>query len=240
MKRIFIMIFLGFEAYNLKAQQGPTGNVPANNTTAQAAAAWYRGGNNNGNGNNNIFGTLWDSPIYTQTDGALRMKLNGTTANYTVNGIPGIAATNSKAGFLLVGPNFGGIYTLRGAYSRFHVTGTNPTQFGYRPWMITGTTYTDNSDLSYFGIRSVDGINDLTEHVITWSNDVNPTQDDMVFRFTNEAGGYNQNINQTNFILANDLDGRHVSRFTATGEMGLGNTFGVNSPSFSVFTPTPF
>ena len=149
------MIFLGLEAYNLKAQQGPTGNVPANNTTAQAAAAWYRGGNNNGNGINNIFGTLWDSPIYTQTDGALRMKLNGTTANYTVNGIPGIAATNSKAGFLLVGPNFGGIYTLRGAYSRFHVTGTNPTQFGYRPWMETGVTFTDNDDLSYFGLRKV-------------------------------------------------------------------------------------
>jgi hypothetical protein len=41
MKRIFIMIFLGFEAYNLKAQQGPTGNVPANNTTAQAAASTF-------------------------------------------------------------------------------------------------------------------------------------------------------------------------------------------------------
>jgi hypothetical protein len=233
MKQTFILFLTFLNVGVFFSQQNPTntspgGAIPSGQTSNQY---WSRAGNTATFGTNNIFGTLWDSPIYTQTDGALRMKLNGTTANYTVNGIPGIAATNSKAGFLLVGPNFGGIYTLRGAYSRFHVTGTNPTQFGYRPWMITGTTYTDNSDLSYFGIRSVDGINDLTEHVITWSNDVNPTQDDMVFRFTNEAGGYNQNINQTNFILANDLDGRHVSRFTATGEMGLGNTFGVNSPS---------
>jgi hypothetical protein len=155
MKRLFILIFVGLYAYNLTAQQAPTGTAPANNTTAQALAAWYRGGNIQNGSSNNIFGTLWDSPIYTQTDGALRMKLNGTTANYTVNGIPGIAATNSKAGFLLVGPNFGGIYTLRGAYSRFHVTGTNPTQFGYRPWMETGVTFTDNDDLSYFGLRKV-------------------------------------------------------------------------------------
>ncbi len=214
-------------------QQNPTNNNPGALLNGfQSQQYWSRAGNNASNGTNNIFGTLWDSPIYTQTGGAFRMKLNGTTANYPVNGFLG--PTNSKAGFLLVGPNFGGIYT-NGAYSRLHVTGGSASiAFGYRPWMITGTTYTDNSDLSYFGIRSLDNILDLTEHVITWSNDVSGP-DDMVFRFTNERdanNNFNQNVNydQSNFNVANDIDGRHVARFTATGEFGLGNTFGVNSP----------
>ena len=171
------------------------------------------------------------------------MRLNGQTDNYIINNVN----TGAKPGYLLIGRPLGGMFTQRGAYSQFHVTGLFPTQFGYRPWMETGTTYTANSDLSYFGIRSIDNINDLTEHVICWSNDINPLApvgspnpagpDDMVFRFTNEVNAsgilaqFNPTINQTNFNIANDLDGRHVARFTATGEFGLGNTFGVNSPS---------
>jgi hypothetical protein len=80
MKRIFILIFLGLEALNLKAQQAPTGNVPANNPTSQAGSAWYRGGNSNTTlaGTNNIFGTRWNSGIFTMTNWQYRMQLNGS------------------------------------------------------------------------------------------------------------------------------------------------------------------
>ena len=65
----------------LIAQQNPTGSpVPNGYTTPQqAASAWYRGGNLpvNTAGSNNIFGTMWNSPIYTKTDAVNRTKLNG-------------------------------------------------------------------------------------------------------------------------------------------------------------------
>lgn len=227
---------------SIRAQQGPTltspgGAIPSGQTSNQF---WSRAGNTPNNGSNNIFGTQWNSEIYTITNGNYRMRLNGQTDTYTVNGSNAVA----RPGYLLIGRPLGGMFTQRGAFSQFHVTGLNPTQFGYRPWMETGTTYTANSDLSYFGIRSLDGINDLTEHIICWSNDVSPIPpigsptpqgpDDMVFRFTNEinASGstfQNQSYDVSNLRIANDIDGRHVARFTATGEFGLGNTFGVNT-----------
>jgi hypothetical protein len=62
----------------------PFAATPAQAVTT-ANAAWYRGGNNNTGpaGNANIFGTLWNSPIYTQTAGTNRTKLSG---NFTAFG----------------------------------------------------------------------------------------------------------------------------------------------------------
>jgi len=59
------------------SQTAPQGNPPASNTNARAAAAWYRGGNNP-TSPDNIFGTMWNSPIYTYTNGI------GSFATYTV------------------------------------------------------------------------------------------------------------------------------------------------------------
>lgn len=36
--------------------------------------------------------------------------------------------------------------------------------------MQTGVTFTDNGDLSYFGLRAVNNEWDITETVIAWSN----------------------------------------------------------------------
>lgn len=248
MKKLIFIWFSSIQLFSLKAQQNPTGNPPANNTPSQANAAWYRGGNNQGNlGTSNIFGTLWNSPIYTQTNGRNRMKLNGTTT-YTVNGI---ASPNSKEGYLLIGleplgPPLLNLFQTNqfgnnaGAFSQLHITGLRATSQGYRPWMHTGVTFTDNDDLSYFGTRKLGTVNttNQNETVICWSNDRSNAWgfDDMSFRFANEANPnpsgpatlYNNVINNTDFNTANDLDGRHVARFTGTGELGLGNTFGVN------------
>jgi len=78
MKKRFLLIasLLALSNEALIAQQNPTPyTTPFASTPAQAVttanAAWYRGGNSPGGtaGNANIFGTLWNSPIYTVTNG---------------------------------------------------------------------------------------------------------------------------------------------------------------------------
>ncbi len=70
----------------------PVGNPPAVATTPASCPpilnqAWFRGGNNPTNTTANIFGTMWNSPIYTVTDGQTRSVLNGdlTTNIASVN-----------------------------------------------------------------------------------------------------------------------------------------------------------
>ena len=150
--KIFTGVLLMF-SQTLVAQQNPTGSpVPSGFTTAQqAASAWYRGGNLpiNTAGSNNIFGTAWNSPIYTITDGRMRMKLNGTV-NYPINGFAG-----DRTGYLLLGANNNSIsnnaniYNDRGAFSLLHLNGQSSQfqEFGYRTWMQTGITFTANRDL---------------------------------------------------------------------------------------------
>lgn len=94
--------------------------------------------------------------------------------------------------------------------------------------MRTGVTFTDNNDLSYFGLRRV--ALDVTETVLNWSDNAGAGSgpDDLAFRFT--SGGGNPNIGALN--VDSDLDGLHIARFTATGNFGLGNTFGVGNPIY--------
>lgn len=167
---------LGFNGWGQQSQTPYT--TPFATTPAQAVttsnAAWYRGGNNNTGsaGNANIFGTLWNSPIYTVTNGLNRSKLNGTftavgaTAQYGIDGYTTFGNTNTTvntSGYMLLGPNGTfqtqpglSIYNNKGAYSLLHLNGTAPIQQnGYRPWMKTGITFTDNQDMSYFGLRQI-------------------------------------------------------------------------------------
>ncbi|MEN9303800.1 MAG: hypothetical protein RL264_2229 [Bacteroidota bacterium] len=239
MKKYFIigLMLVGIALNNLWSQ--PIGyNTPiatnSTNVITTANAAWYRGGNNAGStpGNANIFGTRWNSGIYTITDNQFRMKLNGTVS-YPVNGYAG-----NRNGYLLIGQSIGGNYTsnTEGAASLLHLNGTynlnSQPALGYRPWMETGVTFSDNNDLSYFGLRRVNDNLDLTETTICWTNDndipgdVGP--DDMVFRFTSGSAGTVGNTINDNLITSEDLDGLHVARYTYNGLMGLGNTFGVN------------
>jgi hypothetical protein len=248
MKHLLFLFITGILALNLTAQQSPTGIPPANNTIPQAAAAWYRGGNNLIGNANNIFGTKWNSGIYTITDDFFRMKLNGNV-NYGINGYTNVAnpANNiGKDGYLLLGqggtinnpePIYGS--SLQGAYSLLHLKGLSINPAGYRPWMKTGITFTDNGDLSYFGLRPVNNEWDITETVLSWSNDGNNLDglpygpDDMVFRFTNGSANGGSVADPASLISTDlqsnlDIDGRHVARFTGEGRFALGNTFGIN------------
>jgi hypothetical protein len=207
------------------AQQPPQG-------TSGGGAFWRQGGNIGGPGAPNIFGTATtnNNPIYTQTNGVNRMKINGSLP-YVVNTYPGV-----RDGYLLLGysgtfaaPLFNG--ATNGAYSQLHLNGFDGTFVqtgGYRPWMKTGITLTDNNDLSYFGLRSV--ALDVTETVINWSDNAGSGSgpDELTFRFT--SGGGSTAIGALN--IDTDVDGLHIARFTATGNFGLGNTFGVGNPIY--------
>ena len=238
-KSITISAFFVSLTCHLTAQTTPQGNPPATNTADRAAAAWYRGGNQpigTVPTGANIFGTLWNSPIYTQTNAINRTKLNGTFS-YMVNG-----SMQPRDGYMFIGPNAVGssnlnsfIYQDRGAFSLLHLNGTGVIQeFGFRSWMKTGITLTDNTDMAYMGLRKVGSLanTEITEMVINWTdNDAGAPYgpDDFAFRFTT-AGAGNPVINQNDVRTSTDLDGLHIARFTPTGLIGFGSTFGVNAP----------
>lgn len=85
MKKRFLLTLGLFCSLHAISQQAPTPNLPADPTTSlpntqKGAYAWYRGGNtpaSNPAGTSNLFGTLWNSPIYTVTNGVTRTVLMG-------------------------------------------------------------------------------------------------------------------------------------------------------------------
>ncbi len=98
-----ISVLLGTMALTtmVYAQQTPTG-TPGNSSD------WRRGGNLAAppglGGTNNIFGTMWNSPIYTVTNGVTRMRLNpNLSQNISVyntnnlNGYLGLGTWNQPA-----------------------------------------------------------------------------------------------------------------------------------------------
>jgi hypothetical protein len=113
----------------------------------------------------------WDNgsginPLLFKTLGINRMKLNGNytsgTNQYPIDGFTfgSTATTINTSGYLLLGQEVqnGTFYNNKGAYSLMHLSGSLGTfvqELGYRPWMRTGITFTDNQDLSYFGLRQV-------------------------------------------------------------------------------------
>ncbi|NBX79003.1 MAG: hypothetical protein EBQ94_01255, partial [Flavobacteriales bacterium] len=76
------ILFSLFSLTSYLAYSQPIGSPPPNNasTATLASSAWYRGGNNPVNNANNIFGTRWNSGIYTMTNSVNRMKMNGTVS----------------------------------------------------------------------------------------------------------------------------------------------------------------
>ncbi|MFT5581906.1 MAG: hypothetical protein ACI9G9_001168, partial [Psychromonas sp.] len=259
MKNINLILSLSsfiFSTFFCLAQQPPTGSPINQNsgTPSLAANAWYRGGNLQGNtgGSKNILGTAWNSPIYFLTGGTgganIRMKLNAdftTTSQYPINGFLGFNDVKTS-GYLLLGQtassmaNGQNIYDFKGAYSLLHLNGRagSVQEFGYRPWMKTGVTFTDNEDLSYFGLRKLstnDLEEDLTETVIMWSDNEGGLwgNDKLAFRFSGYNGADQFSVSN-DFNSSTDMDGRNVAQFTGKGLFGLGNTFGTDATGMAV------
>ena len=156
MKKIFKTIWLLILTFSSLSSQ-PIFNPVPTTLPSQASNSWYRGGNNFNNGQANVFGFQagFNSPIYTVTNGGLRMKLNGSVT-YNINGF-----NAARDGYLWLGPDApvgtGTYYNNKGAFSMLHLNGTTTLaaiELGYRPWMKTGVTFTENSDLMYVGRKS--------------------------------------------------------------------------------------
>lgn len=100
MKKITILIGSLLIGSLIYGQQAPTGPTIPNSTNVpnKAGHAWFRGGNQFGGqgGGKNIFGTMWNSPIYTYSNGVNRARLNGTLTtplsgvNQNVSGFMGL------------------------------------------------------------------------------------------------------------------------------------------------------
>ena len=231
------------------AQENPTrlGNNAQNGTNAQNY--WSKAGNSNSGTpiqarGNNYFGTRWNSPIYTITDNRLRMKLNGTVS-YPIDNYPSINAD----GYLGLGQSISslhpnGLWVDKGPFSLLHLNGTQNSsgvgftqEYGFRPWMQTGITFTGNNDLMYFGIRRLAPGQDQTEFTLTWSDNPGTSfgPDDMVFRFTDNGNG--NTTTSDDYLTDNDMDGLHIARYTGDGYFGLGNTFGNTSSHSGYIRP---
>jgi hypothetical protein len=207
------------------------------------------------NSDDAVLSTVQNGAMMFATNGIQRLHVNenrNTVLNAPPGGGVGIGVVSN--GYVGIGPNtnsspFGqhinGLWTDKGPYTLLHLNGALDGEvaedFGFRSWMKTGISFTSNIDFSYIGHRKI--INNLTEFVINWSNDAsvgsenNNFADDMVFRFTSKqnngidpnpgGGGSSKGVN--NFTKSDDVDGRHIARFTATGEFGLGPNFGYTS-----------
>ncbi|MCC7332956.1 MAG: hypothetical protein IT232_10145 [Flavobacteriales bacterium] len=120
------------------AQQAPTGG-------AGGGAFWRKGGNTIGGGNPNIFGTFWNSPIYTYSNGVNRMIVNGDRTA-TIGAVLGGFNVPTN-GYVGIGPNTLNLWSTKGPFSLLHLNGGSvpgPVQdLGYRPWMQTGVSFTD-------------------------------------------------------------------------------------------------
>jgi hypothetical protein len=162
--------YLGLIAisFNSIAQQGPTGSgtgvIPA--TPNNMTKAWFRGGNNfaGAGANDNIFGTKWNSPIYTQTAGQTRTRLNG-------NLIALIFGVNQNvSGFFGIDPN--GFFDNNSPKSLLHLHTSNAPAFttGWRRWMKTGMFVEENTDGMYVGLKT-EATSNRSDAVINWSDD---------------------------------------------------------------------
>ena len=235
MRKTLVLAFIFIGGMETYAQLQPTGSCLSTPSLSGAGSsrAWLRGGNQAAGpgGNDNRFGTCYNSPIYTITNDAYRMKLNGNVS-YNINGF-----TQTRNGYLLLGQpgsnTIGPLYQSplspnNGAFSLFHLNG--PGTFvqtgGFRDWMQTGITYTSNNDLSYIGHRQV-GALDRTETVIAWSDNASGPagKDVMSFRFTAGAGSIASETANIPDLNGVDNDGREIIRMMGTGNVGIGPRF---------------
>lgn len=234
-----LITFAVFSISYTNAQQNPTGvssgTFPP--TIVNTTKPWLRGGNLPaiGGGVDNLFGTGWNSPIYTITNGKHRMRVSGDLTT-TVNGVTG----QNISGFIGIAP--GGYFANNAPAVMLHLYGPNNTTYGigggWRQWMSTGMFVNENSDALYIGMKP-EGFN-RSDAIISWNDDDSGTQpnvDKLRFVFTAVAGstgsGYGNGINP---IDPRSLNGYEYMRMSAApaqfnssmqqvGYVGIGPVF---------------
>jgi hypothetical protein len=224
MKKHFFLAGLLLPLGVLHAQQNPTNTFPTTATNGTSSNQfWSRAGNTEAFGSNNIFGTLWNSPIWVQTNGLNRVQFfsnQGSAAQPWVTPLPYGGG---------MGINLDPSNPVRNPLSLLHI-GENlqtGTQGGYRSWMQVGTFMGHRSDQFYVGTKpETSPANDRTDAVINWGDNTNlvggPTEygpDYLRFIFTAPFGasGYN--------TYAAGNDGLEIMRLQPDGSVGIGNFY---------------
>lgn len=243
MKKIKNLIVASFIAANAFAQQPPTPNPASDPSTGlpgpqKGTVAWYRGGNSitTPAGTANIFGTLWNSPVYHFTNGKRRLTAFDDTYSTAlfgpINSTPfggGLAIhlnplspIPSPKSLLTIGEDFDPM---------------GEASSGWRQWMRVGTFNTDGSDFAYFGLKREQSL-DRNDAVIAWGDDAglinNPnifSPDYLRFIFSSDVGL------GTNVPNGQGSHGLEVARFSPFGSFGIGNYY--NNPIESPFTQNP-
>ena len=153
-KPIFTMLsILSISLFYTSAQ--PVGS-PAN------SPFWNRGGNLQQNNSSNIFGTFWNSGIYTYTASVCRTRLNGNqTAN--INGV-----NQNVTGYFGIGLN--NYFATQTPMAMLHLEGPNNSNnyggAGWRAWMRTGMFAKENSDAMYVGLQTQTGTTNRSDAII--------------------------------------------------------------------------
>ncbi|HEX8515912.1 MAG TPA: tail fiber domain-containing protein [Bacteroidia bacterium] len=231
---VVIVVYILSLNSHVFAQQPATGTpvgafAPSVGNTTRA---WLRGGNTaTGSGlNDNIFGTAFNSPIYTITNGSHRMRVNGNLTT-TVNLVTG----HNVGGFVGIAP--GGYFAANTPAAMLHLYGPNNTTFGigggWRRWMQTGMLVNENSDAIYVGMMPQPGLN-RSDAVVAWNDDGGGGQDKLRFIFT--GANLNGNGTGTSPIDPRSLNGYEFMRMSsspsqtnssgqASGNLGIGPVF---------------
>lgn len=238
------LMVLGFNAV---AQQNPTGSAPPPNTAPNVFAlqnmvekAWYRGGNLPGGsaGINNILGTMWNSPIYMQTDGGNRIQVSHKTFATPLQNYSG-SLTSPLPGNRLtrVSISRDGLLPVTQPLSLLHLgynSSVSGVAAGHRSWQDIGTMYMADSDNLYVGLRQKSAADatgrtsvvtqtptDAQDAVISWGDNYSgnaPAPDDnLTFIFHAPKNNF--------FGLAGSDYGREVMRMNGDGNIGVGPVF---------------
>jgi hypothetical protein len=233
MKKINLLIGASIITMNIFAQQNPTNNNPLapGQNGRNAIDFWSRAGNSGigANNSNNIFGTLWNSPIYTQTGGVTRMRLNGTltTPIWSVN--------QNVSGYIGIDPT--GFFNNNVPQTMLHLHSSNVPVFttGWRRWMKTGMLIEENSDGMYVGMKTELSSN-RSDAIINWFDDGTNAGGIDKLRFIFTGSTPTGNGNNTNSIDYNSLNGYEYMRMQSypltsnstgnpIGHVGIGPVF---------------
>lgn len=195
------------------AQPNGTPGPTTTDVTTLSRSSWYRGGNLGPNttvsvqGPQNIFGTFWNSGIYTYTNSIFRMVLNGNKSDIIIGG-PLVNTT----GFLGLG--------TQTPFAPLHIGEDLPAAGqggGYRPWMTLGTLTMFGSDNVYVGLK--DEGPDRKDAIFNWGD--NPTgttgSDNLRFIFTSP---------QTQSGPGNGANGVEIMHLQSSNQhVGIGPSF---------------
>jgi len=191
-------------------------------TCSLMGQAWVLPGNLGTNPANDYVGTQDANPLIFRTNAVPRMRLLESLPAQTVNGYIGLVDLSGNLG---VG-QFNTALVNR-PFSLLHLDNGGSEDAGFRPWMRTGMTATQVSDLMYVGLKNDSA--EINSAVIVWSDNleggtIGPDRLRFIFTRNNTGGNAASNLNGLEIA-------RMIPRNTGNeGYLGVGdwNTAGLD------------